>query len=188
MLGQRHKFNVDLLSYFLDAKLKHCREMKLKTKCLQLYHRAFKIWAPSYGLNLCSRTVIAVEGVKGQKKIWKTIWPHVYHLALNNKPKMPSVNFQNLGHFPSGLGSRVRCRNGFVNWWWVEEVSITKKQPQLTVPRHFWGCKWSARDPVKRVKSASFESEQDQLRVVCEVRVQQRSSPCCWVGLRRVLQ
>ncbi len=30
MLGQHHKFDVDLLSYFLDAKLKHCSQMKLK--------------------------------------------------------------------------------------------------------------------------------------------------------------
>ncbi len=29
MLRQRHKFDVDLLSYFLDAKLKHCSQMKL---------------------------------------------------------------------------------------------------------------------------------------------------------------
>ncbi len=32
LFSQHHKFDVDLLSYFLDAKLKHCSEMKLKTK------------------------------------------------------------------------------------------------------------------------------------------------------------
>ncbi len=34
MLGQHHKFDVDvdLLSYFLDAKLKHCGQMQLETK------------------------------------------------------------------------------------------------------------------------------------------------------------
>ncbi len=36
LLGQHHKFVVDLLSYFLDAKMKHSSQMKLKTKCLQL--------------------------------------------------------------------------------------------------------------------------------------------------------
>ncbi len=43
MFDQHHKFDVDLLSDFLDAKLKHCSQMKLRTKCSQLCHRAFKI-------------------------------------------------------------------------------------------------------------------------------------------------
>ncbi len=43
MLGQHRKLDVDLLSYFLDAKLKHSSKMKLKTKCLQLCYMAFKI-------------------------------------------------------------------------------------------------------------------------------------------------
>ncbi len=37
------------------------------------------------------------------------------------------------GHFLSGLGSRVGCRNGFVNRG-IKEVLMTKKQVQLTVP------------------------------------------------------
>ncbi len=28
--SQHYRFNVDLLSYFADAKLKHCSQMKLK--------------------------------------------------------------------------------------------------------------------------------------------------------------
>ncbi len=34
--GQCFKLDVHLLSYFLDAKLKHCSEMKLKTKSVLL--------------------------------------------------------------------------------------------------------------------------------------------------------
>ncbi len=41
-----------------------------------------------------------------------------------------------LGHFLSGLGSGVGCRNGFVNRG-IKEVLITKKQAQLTVPVPF---------------------------------------------------
>ncbi len=34
MLDQHHKFDVNMLSYFLDAKLKqNCSQLKLKTKC-----------------------------------------------------------------------------------------------------------------------------------------------------------
>ncbi len=43
MFGQHHNFDMDLVSYFLDAKLKLCSQMKLKTKYLLLCHGAFKI-------------------------------------------------------------------------------------------------------------------------------------------------
>ncbi len=37
MLGQHYKYNGDLLTYFLDAKLKQCSQVKLKIKCLNLW-------------------------------------------------------------------------------------------------------------------------------------------------------
>ncbi len=36
LLGRRYKFLVNLRSSFLDAQQKHCSQMKLKTKCVQL--------------------------------------------------------------------------------------------------------------------------------------------------------
>ncbi len=42
MLGQHYKADVDLLSYFLDAKLKHCSQMKLNIMCLQLRYGVVK--------------------------------------------------------------------------------------------------------------------------------------------------
>ena len=41
MLGQRYKFDVDQLSFLLDAKLKHCSQIKLKTNCVKLHPMTF---------------------------------------------------------------------------------------------------------------------------------------------------
>ncbi len=120
-----------------------------------------------------------------------------------------------LGHFLSGLGPWVECRNRFVNQG-VKEVFITEKQAQLTVPRHFWGwtfsphCKLEAKevtifdiakctitgqhkahDLAKRVwLKASRGKTNFMLRAKCVLsakHVQQGSSPRRWVGLWQVL-
>ncbi len=62
-----------------DAKMKHCSWMKLQTKCLQLCHRAFKIWTPSYVLNLCSKILLPCRGIK--QFFGKIICLHLHHLA-----------------------------------------------------------------------------------------------------------
>ncbi len=91
MLGQHHKFDMDLLSYFLDAKIKHCSQMQLKTKCLvtglSKSEHLFMCW--TYVVNL-----IAMEG--GEKVFGK---PFDYIFTIWNKPKMHSVKFQNFHFF-----------------------------------------------------------------------------------------
>ncbi len=53
MLGQHHKFDVDLLSYILDAKLKHCSQMKLKNEVLAALSQGF----PNLSILLCTELV-----------------------------------------------------------------------------------------------------------------------------------
>ncbi len=36
MFGQDYKFEVGLLSYLRDAKLRHCSHMNLRRKCIEL--------------------------------------------------------------------------------------------------------------------------------------------------------
>ncbi len=58
MLGQHHKFDVDLLSYFLAPQVKHCSQMNLKESVYRFVRGLFKISAPGYVLNLCSKTLL----------------------------------------------------------------------------------------------------------------------------------
>ncbi len=62
MLGQH--FKLDMHSYFQDVKLQHCRQMKLKTNCVQLClsHQNTLLC-----LHLCRKTLFQ-EGVKAYFK------------------------------------------------------------------------------------------------------------------------
>ena len=90
--------------------------MQLKTKCLQVCHRAVKIWAPGYVLNFCSKTLLPWRRVQIFFFLWKTIWLHLHHSALGNKPMMPSVKFQNFLFFDLAYRIGYSKSHGRVSW------------------------------------------------------------------------
>ena len=121
MSGWHSKFDVHLLSYFLDAKLKPCSQMKLITKCWQLCHRAVKIRAPGYVLNLCRNTLLPRRG--GSKKLF---WLHLYPLAFGNKPKMPQLNSKIFIFWPSLVYT------DWSTWWnWIPTVHLLSNARQM---------------------------------------------------------
>ncbi len=100
MLGRHYKFDVDLLSYVADTKVKHCSQMKLSTKCVHLYPVAFLIWTPCYVLNLCSKTLLQ------EKQIFFHFHFRFHFMknhfkAFGKKPKTHSGKWQNSGFLVS---------------------------------------------------------------------------------------
>ncbi len=88
MLGQHDKFDMDLLSDFLDAKLKHCSQIEQKISVYSLVTVLSKSEHFVMYQTCEVRLYFHGEGVF----FLKVIWLHLHYLAFGNKPKMPSVN------------------------------------------------------------------------------------------------
>ena len=138
-------------------------------------------------------------------KIFFTVTVNYIYLHLNIKEKLIFVPFSRdshrtpktinilnqhdrgnvLGHFLSGLGSQIRCRNGFVNQWVKEKkASITDCSSTFRRVNFFTSLQVKGHGsnqiyvhgPSKRVKSASFEQlcqlREHQVRLELKARVE----------------